>query len=566
MVGDGFKEAQRSVAKRDHGDILAPVCDIETGIGTQGLRLPDLERPERAKLDAVATDLAELERRLWAAADELRANSNLTANQYRDPVLGLIFLAFAEERFDAAKEEVEATAGKRRKPGPENYQAKGVLYLADEARLSTIASAEEGADTGTLLNDAMKALERDNPELAGVLPQVYARLGKSTLVELIRLVAPLARSVEGDAFGQIYEYFLSAFALEEGRGGGEFFTPAAIVALLVEVIEPYHGRIFDPACGSGGMFVHSAKFVNRHKREAASELSIYGCELKEATLPLAKMNLALHGLGGEIVEANSYYDDPHDAAGLFDFVLANPPFNVDKVDKSRIEGDKRYPFGLPKTDNGNYLWIQLFWSALNEHGRAGFVMANSAADARSTELEIRRRIIESGTVDVVIAVSPNFFYSVTLPVTLWFFDKAKAGGPRGDEVLFIDARHTYRQIDRAHRDFTPEQIEFLGNIVRLWRGEPIEDTAGSAPMLAEHFVDESYTDVPGLCKVATLAEIEAQGWSLNPGRYVGAAASDDDHESFVERMAELYEEFTTLSAKASDLTTKVDAVMQGLLE
>lgn len=514
----------------------------------------------------MATDLGEIERRLWAAADELRANSNLTANQYRDPVLGLIFLAFAEERFEAAKAEVEAGAGKRRRPGPEDYQAKGVLYLADEARLSVIAAAPENADIGQLLNDAMAALERDNPELAGVLPHVYARLGKSTLVELIRLVAPLARSIEGDAFGLIYEYFLAAFALEEGRGGGEFFTPAAIVSLLVEVIEPYHGRILDPACGSGGMFVHSAKFVNRHKRDAASELSIYGCELKEVTLPLAKMNLALHGLGGEIVEANSYYDDPHDAVGRFDFVLANPPFNVDKVDKSRLDGDRRYPFGLPRADNANYLWIQLFWSTLNDHGRAGFVMANSAADARSTELDIRRHLIESGSVDVVVAVSPNFFYSVTLPVTLWFFDKAKVDGPRRDEVLFIDARHTFRQVDRAHRDFTPDQIEFLANIVRLWRGEPVEDTAGSTEALAARFPDEKYADVAGLCKAATVGEIEAQGWSLNPGRYVGAAAVDDDHEEFIEEVAELYEEFTTLSAKAADLTARVDAVMQGLLE
>lgn len=514
----------------------------------------------------VATDLTALERRLWAAADELRANSNLTAAQYRDPVLGLIFLAFAEQRFDAISEEVEAAAGRRLQPGPDDYQARGVLYLAPEARLSTIAAASEDSDFGELLNNAMQAVERDNTELAGVLPEVYARLGKSTMIELMRLVAPLTELVEGDAFGLIYEYFLAEFAKQEGRRGGEYFTPASIVSLLVEVIEPYHGRIFDPACGSGGMFVQSAKFVNRHKREAASELSVYGCELKEITVPIAKMNLALHGLGGSIVEANSYYDDAHDMLGRFDFVLANPPFNVNNVAKSRLDGDRRYPFGLPRADNANYLWIQLFWSALNETGRAGFVMANSAADARSSELEIRRQLVESGTVDVIISIGSNFFYTVTLPVTLWFFDKGKAGGERHDQVLFIDARHTYRQLDRAHRDFLPEQIEFLANIVRLWRGEPIEDVAGSAPLMAEHFEEDWYADVPGLCKVATIAEIEAQGWSLNPGRYVGTSTVEDDHEDFVERMAALYEEFTTLSAKATDLTTKVDAVMQGLLE
>jgi type I restriction enzyme M protein len=311
--------------------------------------------------------------------------------------------------------------------------------------------------------------------------------------------------------------------------------------------------------------VHSAKFVERHKADAASELSVYGCELKEVTLPIAKMNLAMHGLGGDVVEANSYYDDPHTSFGRFDFVLANPPFNVDKVDKTRLEGDVRYPFGLPRADNANYLWIQLFWSALSPTGRAGFVMANSAGDALSSEREIRRQLVESGTVDVIVLVSSNFFYTVTLPVTLWFFDKSKVSGPRRDQVLFLDARHTYRQVDRAHRDFTPDQVEFLANIVRLWRGEPIEDAAGSASTLTEHFADANYADVPGLCRSATIADIEAQGWSLNPARYVGTAAVDDDHEVFVEQMVTLYEEFASLSEKASDLTAKVDAVMQGAI-
>ena len=290
--------------------------------------------------------------------------------------------------------------------------------------------------------------------------------------ELIKTLAPL--DIDGDAFGRVYEYFMGSFALQEMQKGGEYYTPSSIVRLIVEIIEPYHGRILDPACGSGGMFVHSADFVRAHKREPEKELSIFGIEKVAETQRLARMNLAVHGLGGTIREANAYYEEPFPIVGQFDFVMANPPFNVDGVDKEKDAIRKRrdrFPFGLPKPDNGNYLWIEMFWSALNENGRAGFVMANSAADARGTELDIRKSLIESGTVDCIVSVGPNFFYTVTLPCTLWFFDKGKAKTARKDQVLFIDARHVFRQIDRAHRDFTPAQVEFLANIVRLWRGE-----------------------------------------------------------------------------------------------
>ena len=273
------------------------------------------------------------------------------------------------------------------------------------------------------------------------------------------------------------------------------------------------------------------------------------------------MNLALHGLSGDIRLGNSYYDDLHKSVGRFDFVMANPPFNVNGVDKDKLAGDQRFPFGLPKPDNGNYLWIQLFYSALNDTGRAGFVMANSAGDAGHSEKEIRRQLIESGAVDVMVAIGTNFFYTVTLPVTLWFLDKGKAGTDREDTVLFIDARHLFRQIDRAHRDFLPEQIEFLANIVRLYRGEDVETIDGSDALLKEHFPDGTYVDVPGLCKVATRAEIEAQGWSLNPGRYTGTAAVDEDDEDFTEKLAGLYEEFTRLSDEADVLRAKVDAAV-----
>ena len=278
------------------------------------------------------------------------------------------------------------------------------------------------------------------------------------------------------------------------------------------------------------------------------------------------MNLAVHALAGDVRQANTYYEDLHDSTGRFDFVMANPPFNVDRVDKERIKDDKRFGLGLPRTDNANYLWIQVFASALDERGRAGFVMANSAADARASEQEIRRRLIESGMVDVMIAIGPNFFYTVTLPCTLWFLDKGKRDTPRRDTVLFIDARAIYRQIDRAHREFTPEQIEFLANIVRLYRGEQPETAEGSEPLLRQHFPDGAYVDVPGLCRSAALAEIEQQGWSLNPGRYVGVAARADDGIDFAERLEELNEELERLNAEAHELEEQISDNVLGLLE
>jgi type I restriction enzyme M protein len=412
----------------------------------------------------------------------------------------------------------------------------------------------------------MRAIETHNPELKDVLPKGYQRLEKSTVVELLRLFAPLPRNLAGDAFGLIYEDFLSNFAMAEGRLGGEFFTPYSIVRLIVEIIEPFHGRVFDPACGSGGMFVQCAKFVERHRGSASAELSVYGQEQKESTVPIAKMNLALHGLSGDIRLGNSYYDDLHHSRGSFDFVMANPPFNVNGVDKPKLEGDRRFPFGIPRPDNANYLWIQLFYSSLRDGGRAGFVMANSSGDASHSERDIRRQLVESKSVDVMVAIGTNFFYTVTLPVTLWFLDRGKIGTSREDSVLFVDARHLYRQIDRAHRDFLPEQIELLANIVRLYRGEPVETVEGSESLLKERFPDGVYVDVPGLCKVATLAEIESQGWSLNPGRYTGTALVDEDDGDFAGELAELYDEFTRLSDEAQVLRGAIDASIQGILE
>jgi type I restriction enzyme M protein len=304
------------------------------------------------------------------------------------------------------------------------------------------------------------------------------------------------------------------------------------------------------------MFIQSAAFVEQHKK-SVNEISVYGQEKVAETIRLCKMNLAVHGLSGDIRQAVTYYEDIHKSVGKFDFVMANPPFNVDKVNKERIKDDPRYPFGLPKADNANYLWIQIFYGTLSASGRAGFVMANSAGDARGSELDIRRDLLRAGAVDVMVSVGPNFFYTVTLPCTLWFFDRGKSKTNRKDKVLFIDARHIFRQIDRAHRDFTPEQIEFIANIVRLYRGEAAESEAGSAYLMKEKFPKSSYADVAGLCKVATLAEIEAQGWSLNPGRYVGVAEREADAFEFMERMEELNEELETLNAKARELQERI---------
>ena len=497
-----------------------------------------------------------IEGRLWSAADQLRANSRLKASEYSVPVLGLIFLAYADARFSAVHEEIQADQGssrRRRTVGPADYHARGVLYLPEQARFQRLLDLTEGDNIGEELREAMHAIEEHNPELRDVLPKTYGRLENRTLVELLRLLSTIPMDIEGDVFGRIYEYFLGNFAITEGQKGGEFYTPTSIVRLIVEILEPYHGKILDPACGSGGMFVQSARFVERHSGKPNDEISIYGQERVRETMRLCRMNLAVHGLSGQVREGNTYYEDLHRTAGQFDFVMANPPFNVNAIDKERLEGDPRFPLGMPTVDNGNYIWIQLFYSALNEQGRAGFVMANSASDARGSELEIRRKLIEGGAVDVMIAVSSNFFYTVTLPCTLWFLDRGKAGTGREETVLFIDARQIYNQISRAHRDFTPEQLEFLANIARLYRGEQPEPAAGSDVLMAEHFPDGEYVDVPGLCKVATVAEIEAQGWSLNPGRYVGIAARAPDEFEFAERLEELNEELEILSADAREL-------------
>jgi type I restriction enzyme M protein len=519
-----------------------------------------------------------LETSLWAAADQLRANSGLNASQYSQPVLGLIFLRFADVRFASRRAELaRATTTARRGPQvdePSAYHERGVLFLPAPdakkkfagARFDDLLWLPEGAAVGSAVNEAMRAIERDNPQLAGVLPKTYEIFDGVLLKNLLKKVSEIPATLGYDAFGRIYEYFLGEFARTEGQKGGEFYTPSSIVRLLVEVLEPYHGRILDPACGSGGMFVQSARFVAEHQKNPSSELAIHGQEKVAATLALCRMNLAVHGLEGDAKEANTYYEDLHRSTGKFDFVLANPPFNVNAVDKERLVADtgpgRRYPFGLPRADNANYLWIELFFSALNDAGRAGFVMANSAADARSSEQEIRRQLVEAGAVDVMVAVGPNMFYTVSLPCTLWFLDRSKKGTPRADTVLFLDARHVYRQIDRAHRDWTPAQIGFLANVVRLYRGEVLDFTLGgdeAKAKIEDVFGNHPrFANVPGLCRAAALAEIAAQGWSLNPGRYVGVAPGEAVNDAdFNEQFQTLNEELESLNTRARNLEQKI---------
>ncbi|MDW5551093.1 class I SAM-dependent DNA methyltransferase [Methanosarcina sp.] len=498
----------------------------------------------------------ETENRLWDVANELRANSGLKASEYSVPVLGLIFLRYAEFKFARAEEELKPElennlSSRRRKKeiSKVDFQAKGVLYLPEKARYSYLLNLPESENTGKAVNDAMEAIEAENPELADTLPKNYTSFENDLLVALLKAFK-LPPEIKGDAFGKIYEYFLGKFAMAEGQKGGEFFTPTSLVRLIVEIIEPYHGRILDPACGSGGMFVQSAHFVENQHREASSEISIYGQEKVADTVRLCKMNLAVHGLSGDIKEGNTYYEDIHNSVDAFDFVMANPPFNVKKVDFEKVKGDKRVPLGTPSTDNANYLWIQHFWSALNEKGRAGFVMANSASDVRGTEAEIRKQLIESNAFDVMVSIGSNFFYTVTLPCTLWFLDKGKAKTSRKDKILFIDAREIFTQVDRAHREFTGEQIGKLAGIVRSYREEE-----GSEP----------YEDVKGLCKVATLDEVREQGYSLNPGRYVGVADAVEEDFDFTERLQELNEELEGLNLEARELEEEVSNNINELL-
>ena len=600
-------------------------------------------------------NIRKLESELWESADLLRSGSKLTSNQYCMPVLGLIFLRYAYSRFKIVESEIlngRPSRGGRVMPvEASDFAAKSALYLPREALYDyllnlpdDISAAEltnkEGhtmTSLGEAVNHAMQLIEEQSEQLTGILPKSYTDFSDEILSELLRIFNNSALDeIGGDIIGRIYEYFLNKFAKNIASDDGVFFTPKSLVKMIVNIIEPSNGVLFDPACGSGGMFIQSGDFVNRSGMNVNNTMTFYGQEKVEYNAQLCLMNMAVHGLTGVIKsgdEANTFYHDAHNLNGKCDYVMANPPFNVDKVKAESCENAKRLPFGMPSVNknkevgNGNYLWISYFYSYLNEHGRAGFVMASSATDSQGKEKDIRESLIQTGHVDVMISVGNNFFYAKSLPCSLWFFDKGKAETIK-DKVLFIDARNYYTAIDRTLNEWSDWQLKNMNAIVWLYRGETDKYTvlldeyraalgsekpfaeqvqelsekaktlrteskkavkaaerrekkktqeeydaklaeltetltiAKEANWLYEKFGDGVYADVLGLCKMADISEIEAKGWSLTPGAYVGVAPIEDDGVDFKERMAEIHRELLLLQAESNDLMDTISRNMK----
>lgn len=422
-----------------------------------------------------------LEKRLWEAADQLRANSGFASNEYMMPVLGILFLRHAYTRFSLIEKEIEASlpvrGGVKRPISKDDFTKRRSIFLRKESQYEYIVNLPGDANLGKAVNRAMDLIEKDYESLRGILPREYEALSNDLLRSLIRIFNDeVLKQASGDVFGRIYEYFLMKFAMLGAHDNGEFFTPPSIVQTIVNVIEPDHGIVFDPACGSGGMFVQTSHFLETRDQEVQKLVTFYGQEKNETTIRIAKMNLAVHGLEGNIKKGNTFYQDEHEMLGKADFVMANPPFNVDGVDAEKIKNDPRLPFGLPGVNNkgavtnGNYLWISYFYSYLNPKGRAGFVMSSQASSAGHGEKEVRRKIVETGHVDVMISIRSNFFYTRSVPCELWFFDKGKPKEMR-DKVLMIDARNVHRKVTRKIYDFSPEQLSNIAAIVWLYRGE-----------------------------------------------------------------------------------------------
>lgn len=600
-------------------------------------------------------NIRKLESDLWESADLLRAGSKLTSNQYCMPVLGLIFLRYAYSRYKMVEREIlqgRPSRGGRVMPvESSDFAAKSALYLPKEAQYDYLLNlpdnisaaglvAKDGhsmTSLGEVVNNAMQLIEDHSDQLVGVLPNSYTDFSDEILSELLRIFNNAALDeVGGDIIGRIYEYFLNKFAKNIASDDGVFFTPKSLVKMIVNIIEPTGGVLLDPACGSGGMFIQSGDFVNATGMNANSTMTFYGQEKVEYNAQLCLMNMAVHGLTGLIKsgdQANTFYYDAHNLAGCCDYVMANPPFNVDKVKAESCESAKRLPFGMPSINkhkevrNANYLWISYFYSYLNETDRAGFVMASSATDSQGKDKTIRESLVKTGHVDAMVSVGNNFFYTKSLPCSLWFFDKGKAA-PIKDKVLFIDARNYYTVVDRTLNEWTDWQLKNLNAIVWLYRGEvdkyaallneyhaalgsdkafaeqvhELSEKAKSlrveakkaveaaekrekkntqeaydvklaeltdmltiakeANWLYEKFGDGVYADVPGLCKIASLSEIEEKGWSLTPGAYVGVAPVKDDGVDFEERMREIHKELLSLQAESNDLMATISQHMK----
>ena len=600
-------------------------------------------------------NIRKLESELWESADILRSGSKLTSNQYCMPVLGLIFLRYAYSRFKMVEAEIlkgRPSRGGRVLPvEASDFAAKSALYLPREAQYDYLLNLPDDISVmnlvnkdghtmislGEVVNNAMQLIEDQSEQLTGILPKSYADFSDEILSELLRIFNNSAlNEVGGDIIGRIYEYFLNKFAKNIASDDGVFFTPKSLVKMIVNIIEPSSGILFDPACGSGGMFIQSGDFVNQSGMNANSTMTFYGQEKVEYNAQLCLMNMAVHGLTGVIQsgdEANSFYQDAHNLNGRCDYVMANPPFNVDKVKSESCESAGRLPFGMPSINknkeigNANYLWISYFYSYLNAHGRAGFVMASSSTDSQGKDKDIREKLIKSGHVDIMISVGNNFFYTKSLPCSLWFFDKGKEKA-KMDKVLFIDARNYYTVVDRTLNEWSDWQLKNLNAIVWLYRGETdkysrlmeeyytilgSEKTfaeqvqvflekekslkeeakkaveavekrekkktqeeynvklaelsemltiAKEANWLYEKFGDGVYVDVLGLCKAATIAEIEAKGWSLTPGAYVGVAPVEEDGVNFEERMTEIHRELLALQAESNDLMDTISKNMK----
>lgn len=600
-------------------------------------------------------NIRKLEAELWESADLLRAGSKLTSNLYCMPVLGLIFLRYAYSRFKMVEAEIlnnRPSRGGRVMPvEASDFAAKSALFLPKEAQYDYLLNLPDDISAaglfnkdgqpmtslGEVVNNAMQLIEDQSEQLTGVLPKSYTDFSDELLSELLRIFNNSALDeVGGDIIGRIYEYFLNKFAKNIASDDGVFFTPKSLVKMIVNIIEPKSGILLDPACGSGGMFIQSGDFVNQSGMNANSAMTFYGQEKVEYNAQLCLMNMAVHGLTGVIKsgdEANSFYHDAHNLDGCCDYVMANPPFNVDKVKAESCGNAKRLPFGMPginkdkEVGNANYLWISYFYSYLNERGRAGFVMASSATDSQGKDKDIRQKLVKTGHVDAMISVGNNFFYTKSLPCSLWFFDKGKSEVIK-DKVLFIDARNYYTVVDRTLNEWSVWQMKNMNAIVWLYRGETAKYTAlleeyravlgddsfedilhqlmdelkdlqkrakieienvgrndkkrvqaeydnmiaekneeitiaKEACWLYEKFGDGVYSDVLGLCKVADISEIEAKGWSLTPGAYVGVAPVEDDGVNFEERMAEIHRELLSLQAESNDL---MDTISQNMKE